>query len=208
MLKFNWTEHDDSLEIPDTGQRFWRGALRCLATLLSGCISLVPHRVGLGMGVAMEISGSMRLKNSGGICSRMAIFVAVFANAVASTQKQFEKVQRGAGSINRNVLLMISDDLRTDLSGAYGHPEVHTPHLDQFAKESLIFDHAYCQVPWCSPSRNSFMASRRPDHHRVWASGDPLRRSPTVLPRRRHTASVIQRKWFHHTRARQDFSLG
>jgi iduronate 2-sulfatase len=49
------------------------------------------------------------------------------------------------------------DDLRTELSLAYNHPEVSTPHLDALANKSMVFQNAYCQQPICSPSRNSFM---------------------------------------------------
>ena len=51
--------------------------------------------------------------------------------------------------------------------GAYGLP-VHTPHLDELAKDSLLFTHAFCQMSVCSPSRQSFMTSRRPDTFGVW----------------------------------------
>eukprot|EP01050_Picozoa_sp_SAG11_P017415 SAG11_NODE_2511_length_3268_cov_4.738403_2_plen_125_part_00 len=54
----------------------------------------------------------------------------------------------------KNVLHMVADDLRTELSLAYNHPEVHTPNLDALTKKSMVFQHAYCQQPICSPSRN------------------------------------------------------
>jgi arylsulfatase A-like enzyme len=51
--------------------------------------------------------------------------------------------------------------------GAYGLPVV-TPSLDALAKKSLLFEHAYCQLSVCAPSRMSFMTSKRPDTNRVW----------------------------------------
>ena len=63
----------------------------------------------------------------------------------------------GAGAELRrpqlNVLHLVADDLRTELSLAYNHPEVHTPHLDGLARKSMVFQNAYCQQPICSPSR-------------------------------------------------------
>jgi iduronate 2-sulfatase len=50
-----------------------------------------------------------------------------------------------------NVLLIISDDLRTEL-GCYGGM-AKTPHLDAFAREGVLFERAYCQFPLCNPSR-------------------------------------------------------
>eukprot|EP00656_Telonema_subtile_P036124 TRINITY_DN40092_c0_g1_i1.p1 TRINITY_DN40092_c0_g1~~TRINITY_DN40092_c0_g1_i1.p1 ORF type:complete len:459 (+),score=126.85 TRINITY_DN40092_c0_g1_i1:86-1462(+) len=43
-----------------------------------------------------------------------------------------------------------------------------TPNLDQLAKTALRFEYAYCQMSVCSPSRQSFMTSRRPDKSQVW----------------------------------------
>ena len=65
-----------------------------------------------------------------------------------------------------NVLYLISDDMRADW-GTYGLP-VHTPNIDALAASSLTFEHAYCQISVCSPSRQSFMTSKRPDTNKVW----------------------------------------
>lgn len=81
-----------------------------------------------------------------------------------------------AGSSTRkNVLFLISDDLRPQL-GAYNgpdfpstvHPQMHTPNLDALASRSLLLKRAYVQQALCSPSRTSFLTGRRPDTTRVW----------------------------------------
>ena len=51
----------------------------------------------------------------------------------------------------RNVLLITVDDLRPQLNEAYGMTETVTPNMDKFAKESLTFTRAYCQMAVCSP---------------------------------------------------------
>ena len=66
------------------------------------------------------------------------------------------------------VAVRAQDDLRTELSLAYKHPEVSTPHLDALANKSMVFQNAYCQQPICSPSRNSFMSGLTPDHTKAW----------------------------------------
>jgi hypothetical protein len=63
---------------------------------------------------------------------------------------------------------LAQDDLRTELSLAYNHPEVSTPHLDALTNKSMVFQNAYCQQPICSPSRNSFMSGLTPDHTQAW----------------------------------------
>lgn len=60
----------------------------------------------------------------------------------------------------RNVLFLVSDDLRADVLGCYGDPICRSPHLDRLASRGLVFDRAYCQAMWCAPSRESFMHGR------------------------------------------------
>jgi iduronate 2-sulfatase len=60
----------------------------------------------------------------------------------------------------RNVLFIVSDDLRASVLGCYGNTVCQTPNIDKLAKQAVVFARAYCQGTVCGPSRTSFMYSR------------------------------------------------
>jgi arylsulfatase A-like enzyme len=70
-------------------------------------------------------------------------------------------VGRAAEPQKLNVLLIISDDLRTEL-GCYPPSSAKTPHIDTLAAAGVRFDRSYCQFPLCNPSRSSMLNGRYP----------------------------------------------
>ena len=73
-----------------------------------------------------------------------------------------------------NILFVVYDDLRPQLA-SYGHDRMSTPHFDSLANQSLVFNRAYTNYPYCAPSRNSFMSGRMPDHAHDWNFLDSFR---------------------------------
>src|SRR5688500_15379568 len=71
-------------------------------------------------------------------------------------------LQAASSSAQRNVLLIVSDDLN-NLLGCYGDPRAKTPSLDQLAARAVKFERAYCTYPLCGPSRNSFLTGLYPN---------------------------------------------
>lgn len=67
----------------------------------------------------------------------------------------------------RNVLYVVYDDLRPDLS-LYGNPFIHSPNMQKLADKGVVFDRAYVQIAVCSPSRMSFSTGRRPNSTKTW----------------------------------------
>ena len=71
-------------------------------------------------------------------------------------------VAEGAPPI-KNVLLLISDDLKASVLGCYGDSVCQTPSLDRLAQQGMLFENAYCQGTSCRPSRTSMMFGRYRD---------------------------------------------
>ena len=74
-----------------------------------------------------------------------------------------------AADAKPNVLLIVADDLRTEL-GCYGSQAL-TPNLDRLAARGLRFERAYCQQALCNPSRSSMLCGLRPDTLGLWVNG-------------------------------------
>ncbi|CAH1772918.1 unnamed protein product, partial [Owenia fusiformis] len=82
---------------------------------------------------------------------------------------------RWAECIQKNILMIIVDDLRPELGcyytpGSPFHGNMHTPNIDQLASRSVLFQEAYVQYPLCSPSRSSLFTGRRPDTVKVYSN--------------------------------------
>lgn len=60
----------------------------------------------------------------------------------------------------KNILFIMTDQLRWDYLSCYGHPHLHTPHIDRLAEKGVRFDKAYVQSPVCGPSRASAYTGR------------------------------------------------
>ena len=70
----------------------------------------------------------------------------------------------GKGRKKLNVLMVVIDDMRPDLT-MWGHSNAPgTPRLKSFARDARVFRRAYAQFPDCAPSRQSFLTGLRPDN--------------------------------------------
>ena len=56
-----------------------------------------------------------------------------------------------------NILLITSDQHRSECLGCAGHPSIQTPHLDQLAFEGIRFTNAYSDCPICIPGRTTLI---------------------------------------------------
>jgi arylsulfatase A-like enzyme len=78
----------------------------------------------------------------------------------------------GAGSADRppNVVYVFADQWRAAAMGYAGDPNVKTPNLDAFQRESIDFANATTVSPVCSPARASMLTGRYPLSHGVFVN--------------------------------------
>ncbi len=75
----------------------------------------------------------------------------------------------------KNILFIMSDQLRWDYLSCYGHPHLHTPNIDRLAERGVRFDRAYVQSPICGPARASVLTGRYLSSNGASTNFAPLR---------------------------------
>ncbi len=80
-----------------------------------------------------------------------------------------------------NVILISLDTLRADHLSAYGYPKKTSPHIDRWAKKSLLFKNSFSNASWTLPSHMSLMTSLYPSIHGVDDKSKKLSESTRTL---------------------------
>ncbi|MBT7860937.1 MAG: sulfatase [Gemmatimonadetes bacterium] len=86
-----------------------------------------------------------------------------------------------SGSARPNVVLVFGDQWRAQATGYAGDPNVHTPHLDRLASQSVNMTHAVSGCPVCSPARACLLTGQYPLTHGVFVNDVPLSDRATSL---------------------------
>jgi len=84
-----------------------------------------------------------------------------------------------------DIVFIVLDTQRADRLGAYGYKPDLTPHLDQFAAQSVVFEQAVSPAQWTIPSHASLFSGLYPTAHQVTQSSHSL--SPEIP----HLAEVL-----------------
>ena len=78
-----------------------------------------------------------------------------------------EESGRPGGAPPPNFVLVTLDTLRADHVGTYGYFRDTTPHLDAFARESLVFERCFAPIAHTTPSHISLLTGVYPFEHGV-----------------------------------------
>lgn len=81
-----------------------------------------------------------------------------------------------------NFLVIMADQLSAQALPAYGHPVVKAPNVDALARESALFEQAYCNFPFCAPSRMAMLSGQLASRVGAFDNGAEVPASvPTVM---------------------------
>ncbi|MGV3641607.1 MAG: sulfatase [Adhaeribacter sp.] len=80
--------------------------------------------------------------------------------------------QRAASADKPNIILIFADDLGYKDLGYTGSDFYETPHIDQLAREGMVFSNAYASAANCAPSRACLMSGLYNPRHGVFAVGN------------------------------------
>ena len=118
-------------------------------------------------------------------------------------------------SDRQNVLMIVLDDLNDYIGVMDGHPQAKTPHLDQLAKEGVLFENAHSNASVCAPSRSSFMTGILPSTSRnygfdKWYQNPVLKNCKTIAQLTRENGYRAYRsgKVLHHKSPKEWTGVG
>ena len=105
-----------------------------------------------------------------------------------------------------NIVLIFADDLGYGDLSIYGHPTIHTPRLDEIAREGIKLTSFYTAAPVCTPSRAGLLTGRFPI--RFGLPGNVGPGSDNGLPQEERTLAEALKEQGYRTAAFGKWHLG
>jgi arylsulfatase A-like enzyme/Flp pilus assembly protein TadD len=111
-----------------------------------------------------------------------------------------------------NIILITLDTTRADRMGFLGSERGLTPNLDLLAKQSVIFRHAYSQVPLTTPSHAAILTGTYPQFNLVRQLDAPLDAKlpylPDILRRSGYQTAAVLASVVFDPKSAQGFTRG
>ena len=117
----------------------------------------------------MDSINAKKEANGSGITRREFIETASMA-ALGTTLASTRGKASTRPSQRPNILMIISDEHNASVTGCYGNSTVFTPHLDELASRSILFENCYANSPLCCPSRLSITSCKYPSRVGAWSN--------------------------------------
>jgi arylsulfatase A-like enzyme len=94
----------------------------------------------------------------------IALFLTVVTLSSCKKETKSESLSENSKEVSRkpNIVYILTDQWRGSALGYAGNPDVKTPNLDAFAKESVNFANAVSVTPVCTPHRAALLTGKFP----------------------------------------------
>lgn len=92
-----------------------------------------------------------------------------------------------------NVVMILGDDQAWNDYGFMGSQQIKTPHLDQLASESIVFNHGYVPSSLCRPSLATMMTGLYPHQHGIMSNDPPYPENVKPADRNKNAGYVADR---------------
>lgn len=109
----------------------------------------------------------------------LVIFAIIFLLGAGATAVLLRRGGPPPGPVN--VVLITVDTLRPDRLSCYGYEGSATPNIDRLAAQGVLFEHAFCDVPWTTPSMASVHTGLYAIHHGLRSTYQQLDESNLTL---------------------------
>ena len=108
-------------------------------------------------------------------------------------------------STRPNILFLMSDEHRPDVTGYEGDSIIRTPTLDQLADSGVVFRNAYAPAPICIPGRQAMMSGQLPSTCNCLRFGEDLAPNSMTFARRlsQYAYATVAAGKLHHLGADQ-----
>ncbi len=91
--------------------------------------------------------------------------------------------------MKRQVIFLMTDTTRKDMLGCY-NPKMHTPHLDQLAREGIRYENAYTCQPVCGPARSAIFTGTFPHTNGMVTNSIALGDNVKTIGQRLHDQGI------------------
>ncbi|WP_340112087.1 arylsulfatase [Maribellus mangrovi] len=135
-------------------------------------------------------------------------YLLLFLAAILITSCSTSPKQDAAKNQKPNIVYILADDLGYRDLSCYGQTHFSTPHIDQLAKEGMLFTQHYAGTTVCAPSRSSLMTGQHTGHTPIRGNKGWEPEGQWPLPKEAYTMATMLQEAGYATGAFGKWGLG